>query len=471
MEDWVGDELVTSSLGDKRLDKRHQNILEALSDQPGASFAEAFNTSTELKACYRFFDSDLVTEQTIFEPHKQATINRIKECPVVLLPSDSSSLNYSSKPSIDGLGLLTKKCHKGLWLHSSIAVTPDRLALGQVYLKFWSRDEFNSRTDHETYKDPIETKETYCWIEAYQAANSVAQECSNTHIISLADREGDFAELFEFIAKEKKGKQRSADIIVRAQHDRNLVNIVNPKNGKPAKLRSVLNQQPSLGKIRFSIPGGRGKAKRIIEQSLHSSTVSFRKRRLGPKESAVVTVNAVLAKEISKPPEGQDALNWVLFTTLPIDTAEQVKQVIDYYLCRWEIETFFKVLKSGCKVEERGLKCTTRLLPLVAMLMIVSWRVMYLMMLGRNCPQISCDVIFSKLEWRAGWMVANKGKPLPKSSPTLGDIVLIIAGFGGYKNRRSDPPPGVKAMWKGLCKFNEYSTALEAFEQMPARED
>ncbi|MFT5319710.1 MAG: hypothetical protein ACI8RA_002992 [Chlamydiales bacterium] len=209
------------------------------------------------------------------------------------------------------------------------------------------------------------------------------------------------------------------------------MDIEHPKSEKKEKLRNVLNDSPSLGKIQFSVPGGRGRTPRVLEQSLHSARVSLKKRRGGSKESTTVTVNAILAKEISTPPEGEEPISWILFTTLPIDTAEQVKQVVDYYLCRWEIETFFKVLKSGCKVEERGLKCTTRLLPLIAMLMIISWRVMYLMMLGRNCPQIPCDVIFSTLEWRASWMVANKGKPLPMEAPSLGGILLIIAEFGG----------------------------------------
>jgi len=184
-----------------------------------------------------------------------------------------------------------------------------------------------------------------------------------------------------------------------------------------------------------------------------------------------VTINAVLAKETSTPPEREEPITWILFTTLPIDTADQVKRVIDHYLCRWEIETFFKVLKSGCKVEDRGLKCTTRLLPLIALLMIISWRVMYLMMLGRTCPQMPCDIVFSQLEWRASWMVANKGKPLPTKPPTLGEMILIVAGFGGYKNRKSDPPPGVKIMWKGLCRIHDYAHALEAFEQIPTNKN
>ncbi|MFT4552732.1 MAG: hypothetical protein ACI9S8_001358 [Chlamydiales bacterium] len=96
---------------------------------------------------------------------------------------------------------------------------------------------------------------------------------------------------------------------------------------------------------------------------------------------------------------------------------------------------------------------------------------MYLMMLGRNCPQIPCDVIFSTLEWRASWMVANKGKPLPMEPPSLGGILLIIAEFGGHKNRKSDPPPGVKAIWKSLCKTHEYARALDAFDQIPANKN
>ncbi|MFT4554502.1 MAG: hypothetical protein ACI9S8_003153 [Chlamydiales bacterium] len=94
MESWVESELKNSNLGDKRIDKRNAKIMQALSEEPGATFAEAFDSSADLKAAYRFFDSDLVTEETIFNPHNQVTIKRIKQCPVVLIPTDSSSLNY-----------------------------------------------------------------------------------------------------------------------------------------------------------------------------------------------------------------------------------------------------------------------------------------------------------------------------------------------------------------------------------------
>ena len=64
------------------------------------------------------------------------------------------------------------------------------------------------------------------------------------------------------------------------------------------------------------------------------------------------TVNVVLVREVN-PPEGEEPVEWILLTSLPIDTIEQVHMVIQYYTVRWMVEVFFRTLKSGCRVEAR----------------------------------------------------------------------------------------------------------------------
>jgi hypothetical protein len=81
----------------------------------------------------------------------------------------------------------------------------------------------------------------------------------------------------------------------------------------------------------------------------------------------------VLVEETS-PPAGEEAISWMLLTTLPIDTPEQVLLVVDYYCCRWPIENYFKILKSGCRVEERQFETLSREMNAIAVYMIVAWR-------------------------------------------------------------------------------------------------
>ena len=178
------------------------------------------------------------------------------------------------------------------------------------------------------------------------------------------------------------------------------------------------------------------------------------------KKLAAVDVNVVLAREVNPPP-GEEPIEWILVTSLPIDTVEAVLQVISYYCCRWQIEIYFRVLKSGCKVEESQLEKAERFKPYLALCMIVAWRVLYVMTLGRQCPDLPCDAVFDEDEWQAVYTVV-KEEPAPKTPPSLGTIVVLIAMLGGYMNRKGDGEPGPKAMWIGLQRMTDLRLAWQA---------
>ena len=120
-----------------------------------------------------------------------------------------------------------------------------------------------------------------------------------------------------------------------------------------------------------------------------------------------VEVNVVLVTELNPPP-GAEPIEWVLLTDLPIGTVEDVLRVIDYYTCRWQIEIYFRVLKSGCKVEESQLEAAARFEPYLALNMIVAWRIMHVMMLGRECPDLPCDIAFDDDEWQAVYAAVRR---------------------------------------------------------------
>lgn len=119
-----------------------------------------------------------------------------------------------------------------------------------------------------------------------------------------------------------------------------------------------------------------------------------------------VEINTVLVEEIN-PPDGEEPITWLLLTSLPVDTFEQACLVVEYYLCRWQIEIYFKVLKSGCKIEDRQLETSERIKPCIALYMIVAWRVLFVTMLGRECPDLPCTVLFEDDEWKSVYMIAK----------------------------------------------------------------
>jgi hypothetical protein len=175
-----------------------------------------------------------------------------------------------------------------------------------------------------------------------------------------------------------------------------------------------------------------------------------------------VTINMVFAREINAP-HGEKPIEWLLLTSLPIDTVEQAIQVITWYLCRWQIEIFFKILKSGCGVEELQLQTVDRLKPALALYMIIGWRILAMTMLGRSCPDIPCTSIFDEDEWRAVYVVVHRSPP-PKIPPTLNEMIRMIASLGGFLNRKNDGHPGTKTIWIGLQRVKDFVIAMEALD-------
>lgn len=303
---------------------------------------------------------------------------------------------------------------------------------------------------------PIEEKESFRWIESFRKAVDVAKECEQTQIIYITDREADIIELIEEAIEEKK-KGKSADIIIRAQHDRQLdEKDLNGTVNKPyKKLIKTLTESESIGELKFSIPGPLG---RPVTQQLKAKSFTFRtKKKNSPLRK--VSINVVMAIEEGVP----DGLCWIFLTTLAIDSFEDIVKVVDCYLCRWEIEIFFKVLKSGCKVEERYLSSIDRMEVILALFCVISWRIMYAMMLGRICPQIPCDHVFSQAEWKSVYKVLYSKAQLPDEPPTLNTFIKMIAILGGYVEGKKAGPPGIKVIWKGMSRMVDFAIAWEAF--------
>ena len=361
---WAEAELKSIDLGDTRLNRRVVHITETLGLAPGRTIPQAFQSWGSIKACYNFFSNDLVSEEKIIAPHIEQTIERIKEYPVVLLPNDTSELDYNSKDAMEGKERITNT-KTGLWLHPTIAVTPERVMLGVVDLNFWKREsEINPKGD----KAPIEDKESYRWLQSYRRSCEIAKALPETQFINIADREGDIIELFDEVTKQKE-IESGADIIVRAQYDRLLAT---EKKGEKNKLRQKLREAPTLGEIEFVIPPTEKRRGRKVKQQLKGLSIAIKPRN----KKVTVNINVVMAIE-ENPPEGEDALMWILITSLPVDTFENALKVVSYYLCRWEIEIFFKVLKSGCKIEERQLQTTDRMKSLITVFMILATKLMF----------------------------------------------------------------------------------------------
>jgi len=172
-----------------------------------------------------------------------------------------------------------------------------------------------------------------------------------------------------------------------------------------------------------------------------------------------VTANVVQVREV-EPPVDDVPVEWLLVTTLPIETAADVRRIVEYYAMRSMIEVLFRVLKSGCRVEERRFEHLDRLLPCVALSLIVAWRTLLVCWLGRSDPEFDGEAVFEPSEWKAVWMATKRTRRPPK----LEEFVPKMSQLGGYVNTpgRSDPP-GQQTVRLGLQRMSDLALAWETF--------
>ncbi len=229
-------------------------------------------------------------------------------------------------------------------------------------------------------------------------------------------------------------------------------------------LWATMQEAEVLGTQEFDLPASAQRAQRHVVQTLRVARLKLRPPYRPDKELPVVEVTAILACE-EAPPEGVEPIEWLLLTNLDVENAEQAQEKVQWYVCRWQIEIYFRILKSGCRVEELQLQERDRLEVALALYMIVAWRVLYLTMLGRTVPGLSCEVVLAPAEWKAVYLVTQRKKP-PTQPPLLQAALVLIARLGGFLARKGDGTPGPKALWIGLQRTRDFVLALEAQETL-----
>jgi hypothetical protein len=321
----------------------------------------------------------------------------------------------------------------------------------------------------------MEDKESQRWITGVRQIQEEARLAPQTHFVHVADSEAD---IFELLAAAGTGPENS-DWIVRACQNRALA--AEDQREEPAEndplvarlLREQLEVQPVLYTDTVNVRGRSAKVacedrgrrqprqSRTARVAVRAARVTLRAPWRSDRKLTDVQVNVVWVREID-PPAGEPAVEWMLLTSLPIATADQVRQIIAYYCTRWMIEIFFRTLKSGCRVEQRRFEHIDRQLVSLGIYLIVAWRTLFVCRQGRQTPEASCEAVFEEGEWKALHQVLHR-QPPPKKPPTLRVMVRMVAQLGGYINRKRDDEPGPQTVWLGLQRLHDITWCWQAF--------
>ncbi len=430
-QDWCAHELAGLDLGDQRRQQRAIKILEARWKQPQASFYGSFNSWSPAKAAYGLIEhrTQEISLERLLGPHQQATQARMAAEPVVLLPQDTTGLNYTGLQQTTGLGPLGDEKGRGLWLHSLLAFRPDGVPLGVLDARCWARPPEDSSRRGRNAKS-IDEKESFRWIQAFQQAAAAARRMPQTQLVVITDREGDLYELHDAA----QIGPANLHALVRAQHDRKL--------DCHKKLWAFMESQP-VGETRsLKLPRRRGQPARTAQVRVRWASVTIEAPAVGCKKSwPSLTLRALWVQE-TNPPAGIEPIDWMLLTDLPITTAEEAWEKVQWYCRRWGIEEWHRALKNGCGVEQREFKTAEHLQRVLAFDLIVAWRVLACVKLGRVLPQLPATVLYrpEELEVLQAALKKTSAERTPRASPWA---------------KPTDWSPGWEAIWQERATENQ----------------
>jgi hypothetical protein len=336
-----------------------------------------------------------------------------------------------------------KQQQRGFGLHSTIAVTPAGVPLGTLTQKFFTRPIGEpAHTPGELQQLPIEEKESYKWLEAFEQTLQLSP--AGVEVVTVCDREADIYEMF-VLAQEKQ-----TGLVIRASADRVLM------EKEVRKLWAKVEQQPVAGHLTLQIAKNQQRQARQATVSVRFSQVKLRPPwRPKHKKLPVVTLTAILVREDNPAEDVDEPIEWLLLTNTLVEDFDDAVRVVGWYGCRWQIEVYHKIIKSGCTVEDCRLETAERLQNYIALMSVIAWRLHWLTYLNRNAPDLPCTVILTATEWQALYMRIHRTTSLPSTPPTVRQAVRWIAQLGGFLGRKHDGEPGITVIWRGWQRLQD----------------
>lgn len=435
--------------GDPRRGRRASTIMSALQRKPGLGFPEVFEDASELEAAYRFFGNSYLSFQQLLTPHREKTLERVKQCKKeVLCIQDTSTFVFSGDRQ--GLGFINKN-NRGFLGHFALAVGLDNdgppVPLGVLACRTWTRDQARSDKGISQHKlRSSEDCESRRWLETTLEVEQ--QPHGSATYIFVEDREGDIYDNTSTMV------DHDILFVLRSMVNR-VLNSADPQarllfdalDGLPVKYRDIVQvsnrPESSLPDQKKAHPAREGRQANVC---VTATTVTVKRTRNSSSDYPAETPLNIVHVFEPEPPNGEDPVVWVLMTNLPISTSEEIRRVVNIYRQRWIIEEFFKAIKTGCSFLKRQLGSYHSLTNALAMTIPIAWCMLLLRCQSRTDVSLPARMFISDLRLRILAAHAQRYK-LP-DSPTLKDVAYAIAGMGGWLKRNG--PPGWLTLKRGF---------------------
>lgn len=437
-EKWAVETFGTAELGDLRRPDRLVKMATAIAENPSASLPESMRNWTETLAAYRFLDNEAVTHEQIMLPHWMTTRQEAMQRSRVLLAADTTDINLSSHETAEGLGPIGRgNKAQGFFVHTVLAMDADsQQLLGCLYQEPFVRQPAPKGETKAQRKKRV--RESQVWERSIQAIGPVPEK---QKWIYVGDRGSDIYTFWQTC------EQLGYDFVVRVAQDRRVLldEVEDTEDPEAQRLKTLARSLPLQGGRVFPVPAQRQRPAREAFLQISWQEVLIQP----PVNGAVLSKTEVRAWIVRvwepEPPQGIEALEWILVTTVPVLCEEDGWERVKWYKWRWLLEDFHKVLKTGCGIEVRRKQMVGATWNLLGILTPMAMRLLWLRQTAQQAPDTPATEVVSP---EVIYVVTQMGKR-PGATLTVNDLWRTIASFGGYFNRKSDGPPGWQTLWKG----------------------
>lgn len=441
-EAWAEDIYATADLEDSRLDERLKKVAAAFAAKPLDSIPQACATPAEAKGAYRLIENDWVTAEKLKHPFADHTARCCAGEQLVLCLQDTTTLSLANLKETTGLGHITSHegC-QGLLVHSTLATNIAGVPIGLLDVQAWGRDPATKGRRHERKQHAIEEKENRKWLLGMRHSRQVVaanlEPEQRPTLVHVCDRESDVYEVLEEIAAAP-----GEEAVIRSKHNRRVQDNVK-------KAHAAVAGASLLGELEVPVPRKDKRPQRTARVQVRAITLQLKSPKPRPTEAQPLQLSLVWVYEPT-PPKGVTGLDWKLWTTFPVTTLAEAMEIVRIYKCRWRIEDFHQILKSGCRIEKVQFDTAERIIKVLMIYATIAAGLLRLTHLVRQEPELPCTVALTENQWRALYTYIHKSPPASQEpAPTLYQAVMWIGRLGGHLGRKGDGMPGITTLWRG----------------------
>jgi hypothetical protein len=441
---WAEQEMAGAKVHDPRCARSLVRICGRLAQHAGASFSAACGPAAR-QAARRIYGEPSTKVKELLAGHRVETAARCQEQAWVLVAQDTTSFNYTAHPATVDLGPINQYASaRGLLAHSALAISPAGVPLGLLHLEIWARSVADHGTKRRRQRRAIPDKESAKWLAGLRAVEEALPAA--LPVLLVQDREAD---VFPLLAARRRA---NLELLVRAHVPRAVEVSGDPRGAaKPTTLQVAAAGAPRVGQLTVKVARQRGRPEREAQLEVRARGLRVlpprHQRARGPEEPWDPPALWVIWASEPSPPEGEEAVDWVLVTTVALRDDAHAVRMVGYYALRWRIERLHFTLKSGCRVEQLQMETAHSLKNVLALYYVVAWRLLWLTYVARAEPDQPAAELLAPRE--VAVLAQATGTPVA----TAQQAVRAIGQLGGFQGYRSAREPGVKSLWQGLRRL------------------